>query len=90
MDVNADASAIVICVLLKVEAMWTMPVATFFFTRFFPFFGVTGEAVTGSMPLRFGTAGAAASSFFGCSAFGCSAAFVCFSSATLDSPVGYL
>ncbi len=59
-----------------------MPVATFFLTRFFPFFGVTGDAVTGSMPPRFGAAGADASSFFA----GCSA-LVCFSSATLDSPV---
>src|SRR5512140_2907166 len=31
-----ETSQIVIIVLLKVEAMWTMPAATFFFTRFFP------------------------------------------------------
>ena len=77
---------IVIIVLLKVEAMWTMPAAMFFFTRFFPFFGVTGEAVMGSMPLRFGTAGAAASSTFGF-AGSFAGSFVCFSSATRASPV---
>ena len=83
----------VIWVLLKVEAMWTMPVAMFFFTRFFPFFGVTGEATMGSMPLRLGAAGAAASSFLGCSAaaaagaLGAFSCFSCFSSATLVSPV---
>ena len=51
------ASVMVIWVLLKVEAMWTMPVAMFFLTRFFPFLGVTGEAVMGSIPPRFGIAG---------------------------------
>ena len=77
-------SVMVICVLLKVEAMWTMPVAMFFLTRFFPFFGVTGDATMGSMPPRLGAAGAAASSFLGCSA-AAGGALVCFSSATLIS-----
>src|SRR5512140_1755600 len=34
-----ETSVIVIMVLLNVAAMWTTPVDTFFFTRFFPFFG---------------------------------------------------
>ena len=63
-----DWSQMVICVLLKVEAMWTMPVAMFFLTRFFPFFGVTGDAVTGSMPPRFGSDGVEAASSFGAAA----------------------
>ncbi len=55
--------------------MCTMPTATFFFTRFFPFFGVTGEAVMGSMPPRFGAAGGPLSSAFGCAAAGAFAGF---------------
>src|SRR5512137_1956579 len=80
-------SVMVIIVLLKVELMWTIPLATFFLTRFFPFFGVTGDAVTGSMPVRLGTAGGADSSTLAgaASAFftGFSAFSACFSSATL-------
>src|SRR5918912_921320 len=53
-----ETSAIVIIVLLKDAFMWTPPAAMFFFTRFFPFFGVTGEAVMGSMPPRFRAPGA--------------------------------
>src|SRR5512147_157182 len=52
-------SVIVIIVLLNVEAMCTTPDAMFFLTRFLPFLGVTGEAVMGSMPVRFGAAGGA-------------------------------
>ncbi len=59
------ASVMVIIVLLNVELMCTIPLATFFLTRFFPFFGVTGDAVTGSMPLRFGTEGVISSALAG-------------------------
>src|SRR5574342_957231 len=71
------ASVMVIIVLLKVEAMCTMPVATFFFTRFLPFLGVTGEAVMGSMPPRFGAAGGVLSSTLGAAG---GAAAACFGS----------
>src|SRR5512138_591580 len=88
------ASQIVIIVLLKVEAMCTMPTATFFFTRFFPFFGVTGEAVMGSMPPRFGAGGGVLSSAAlvgaGAGAFAGLFSGVCFSSATRTSPINYL
>src|SRR5512141_716886 len=57
-----ETSVIVIIVLLNVAAMCTTPAAMFFLTRFLPFLGVTGEAVTGSMPPRFGALGAGASS----------------------------
>src|SRR5512140_1631952 len=53
-----ETSVIVIMVLLNVAAMWTTPAAMFFFTRFLPFFGRTGEAVMGSIPPRFGALGA--------------------------------
>src|SRR6516225_3964855 len=79
-----ETSVIVIWVLLKLAAMWTIPAAMFFFTRFFPFFGVTGEAVTGSMPPRLGMAGAVGSSALGAAAAGL---FSFFSSATLFSSV---
>jgi hypothetical protein len=91
------ASVMVIMVLLKVAATWTTPVATFFLTRFFPFLGVTGEAVTGSRPPRLGTAGAAASAASAFTAFSGDSAFLggfsgfsvgCFSSATLMFSVG--
>src|SRR5574342_157083 len=63
-----EASVMVIMVLLKVAATCTTPVATFFFTRFFPFLGVTGDAVTGSRPPRVGAEGAAPA-FSGATAF---------------------
>ena len=76
-------SVIVIMVLLNVALMCTTPAAMFFLTRFFPFFGVTGEAVTGSIPPRFGAAGGAASSVLAGASVP-AGFFVCFSSATLD------
>ena len=84
-------SVMVIMVLLNDAAMWTTPLAMFFLTRFFPFFGVTGEAVMGSIPPRFGTEGALLSSTLG-AASGFLAGFyvVCFSSATRNSPVEVL
>jgi hypothetical protein len=78
-------SVIVIIVLLKVEAMCTMPAATFFFTRFFPFFGVTGDAVMGSIPPRFGAGGGPESSTLGGGAVGFFSVVGFCSSATLLS-----
>jgi hypothetical protein len=70
--------------------MCTTPAAMFFFTRFFPFFGVTGDAVIGSIPPRFGMLGPAPSSALGAgaAAAGFFSGFspVGFSSATLYSP----
>src|SRR5512142_2514997 len=64
-----ETSVMVIMVLLNVAAMCTTPAAMFFLTRFLPFFGVTGDAVMGSMPPRFGAVGAWASSALGASGF---------------------
>src|SRR5689334_14491475 len=45
-----ETSVIVIIVLLNVDWMWTMPVWTFFLTRFLPFFGLTSDGTIFSGP----------------------------------------